>query len=215
MKNIATKLANYLLEIKAVKLSPENPFTWASGLKSPIYCDNRQILSYPEIRNFVKESFATVIKENFPDAEYIAGVATGAIAVGVLTADLLGLPFVYVRPKAKDHGLKNQIEGKIEAGKKVVVVEDLVSTGKSSLEAVKALKEAEAEVLGMVSIFTYGLEVAKRNFEEAGCKLIPLTNYNILLDEAIKNGYINNTDLESLQTWRKDPENWYELTLKK
>ncbi len=215
MKNISTKLANYLLEIKAVKLSPENPFTWASGLKSPIYCDNRQILSYPEIRNFVKNSFATVIKENFPEAEYIAGVATGAIAVGVLTADLLGIPFVYVRPKAKDHGLKNQIEGKIEAGKKVVVVEDLVSTGKSSLEAVKALREAGSNVLGMVSIFTYGLEVAEKNFDEADCKLIPLTNYNVLLDEAIKNGYINNTDLESLQIWRKDPENWYKITLKK
>jgi orotate phosphoribosyltransferase len=214
MKNIATKLAKYLLEIKAVKLSPESPFTWASGLKSPIYCDNRQILSYPEIRNFVKESFATIIKEHFPNTEYIAGVATGAIAIGVLTADLLELPFVYVRPKAKDHGLKNRIEGKIEPGKNVVVIEDLVSTGKSSLEAVKALREVEANILGMTSIFTYELEIAKQNFEQENCKLIPLTDYNTLLNEAIKEGYINNSDLESLQNWKKDPENWYKTIIK-
>ncbi len=214
MKNTATKLANYLLDIRAVKLSPANPFTWASGIKSPIYCDNRQTLSYPEVRNFLKKAFAEVIRDNYPGAEYIAGVATGAIAIGALVADYMQLPFVYVRPKAKDHGLKNRIEGYLPEGKKVVVVEDLVSTGMSSLAAVDALREHGAEVLGMVSIFSYLLPVAQENFEKAGCKLLPLSEYNTLLGEALKAGYIDAGELKILEEWRKDPENWYEKVKK-
>ena len=214
MKNISTKLANYLLKIGAVKLSPSNPFTWTSGIKSPIYCDNRQILSYPEIRTFVKKSFAEIIKTQFPDNEHLAGVATGAIAIGALTADYMNLPFVYVRPKPKDHGLKNQIEGKIDKGTKAVVIEDLVSTGMSSLSAVDALIDAGIEVTGMVSIFTYELPQAKENFERKGIKLVSLTNYNILTEEAVKSGYITKNELGSLKEWRKSPEKWYKSLLK-
>ncbi len=210
MKNTATKLANYLLEIGAVKLSPADPFTWASGIKSPIYCDNRKTLSYPEVRDFLKVAFAEAIEANYPDAEYIAGVATGAIAMGALVADYRQLPFVYVRPKAKDHGLKNRIEGYLPEGKKVVVIEDLVSTGMSSLAAVAALREHGSKVLGMLSIFSYSLSVARKNFEEAGCALLPLSEYDTLLREALRTGYIDAKELEILEAWRKDPENWYE-----
>jgi len=209
MKNSASKLANYLLNIKAVKLQARNPFVWASGIKAPIYCDNRQLLSYPEIRTFLKKSFVEVIKTNFPDVEYIAGVATGAIAIGVLVADVMELPFVYVRPKPKEHGLKSQIEGYLPEGKKVVVIEDLISTGKSSLSAVEALRKNGANVLGMVAIFSYLLPVAEVNFEQANCKLLTLSDYNVLLKEALQLGYIDENELKILEEWRKEPENWW------
>lgn len=202
------KIAAMLLETKAVKLSPEKPFKWSSGWNSPIYCDNRVTLSFPEVRTFIKKSLAKAIKKQFPDAEVIAGVATAGIPQGALVAEALGLPFAYVRPKPKEHGMGNQIEGRIEAGKKVVVIEDLISTGGSSLKAVDALREAGIEVIGMAAIFTYGFKVADKNFEEKGVKLVTLSNYSSLIDEAIQKNYVSADTLESLRKWRRNPEKW-------
>jgi len=208
MKNIESLVAEKLLQINAIKLNPANPFTWASGWKSPIYCDNRKILSYPETRDIVKNEFAALLNEKYKNAEIIAGVATGAIAHGVLVADLLNLPFIYIRSASKTHGLENLIEGELKAGKKVVVIEDLISTGGSSIKAVEAIREKNAEVLGMLAIFSYGFEKAKENFEKANCTLTTLTNYNCLIDIALKTGYIEEKYLESLNQWRMQPELW-------
>ncbi len=208
MSNFEKKTAEYLLQINAIKLQPSNPFTWASGWKSPIYCDNRKTLSFPEIRSFICESFASMITELYPDAGLIAGVATGAIAHGALAADRLGLPFIYVRSGAKEHGLGNQIEGYFEPGQKVVVVEDLISTGGSSLNAVTALRDAGCEVLGMVAIFTYEFKKASDAFAAGKCKLNTLSNYSVLVDTAVKSGYIGQTEVDTLKSWRLDPANW-------
>jgi len=208
MEYLEQKIAQSLLQIKAIKLQPANPFTWASGWKSPIYCDNRKTLSYPEIRDLLKENFAQVVTEKFGKPDFIAGVATGAIAIGALVADALNLPFVYVRPKPKEHGLGNQIEGEIPEGKKVVVIEDLVSTGKSSLKAVEALRNQNIKVIGMVAVFTYGLKIAKDNFKEANVPLKTLSNYNQLIQFALQTGYIKESDLETLNQWRENPEAW-------
>ena len=201
-------MAQHLLRIKAVKLSPLEPFIWASGWRSPIYCDNRKTLSHPEVRAFIRDRFTAIIRENFKDVEMIAGVATGGIAHGVLVAEALDLPFIYVRTGAKGHGLKNQVEGDLSTGRKVVVIEDLISTGGSSLNAVQALRDAGCEVLGMAAIFTYGFDQAKKAFEEAGVKLSTLTSYPVLLDQAIKSGAIAEGDLPKLNEWRIDPANW-------
>ncbi len=206
--NTQKQLAENLLQIKAIKLSPANPFTWASGWKSPIYCDNRKTLSYPEVRNFIKQTFVSLIREYFPEVECIAGVATGAIGIGALVADLLELPFVYVRSKPKDHGLTNLIEGEVVEGRKSVVVEDLISTGRSSLNAVTALREAGMPVLGMVAIFTYDFPVAAERFREAACELHTLTDYHHLLEVAVQTGYVKEQELETLREWRKAPEEW-------
>ena len=208
MNEFAKKTAEYLLQIKAIKLQPSNPFTWASGWKSPIYCDNRKTLSFPEVRTYIRDSFSSMILELYPRAELIAGVATGAIAHGALTADRLGLPFIYVRSEAKEHGLGNQIEGYFEKGQKVVVVEDLISTGGSSLNAVKALRDAGCEVLGMVAIFTYEFKKASEGFEASGCRLDTLSNYSVLVDTALKTGYIGGTEVETLKKWRIAPSEW-------
>jgi orotate phosphoribosyltransferase len=208
MQNIPVKTAEYLLQIKAIKLQPSNPFTWASGWKSPIYCDNRKTLSYPVVRTFIRDSFAEIIKKNYSGAALIAGVATGAIAHGVLVAEKLNLPFVYVRSGAKEHGLGNQIEGYFEHGQQVVIIEDLISTGGSSLGAFKALKEAGCDVLGMAAIFTYEFEKATDAFNAANCKLLTLSNYGTLIASAVKTGYICEQDIETLKRWRTDPENW-------
>ncbi len=208
MENLGKKIAQSLLQIKAIKLQPANHFTWASGWKSPIYCDNRKTLSYPEIRNEIRDGFVKIIKEKYGTPDYIAGVATGAIAIGVLVAEAMDLPFVYVRPKPKEHGLGNMIEGEIEAGKKVVVIEDLISTGRSSLKAVEALRNANIEVLGMVAIFTYGFHISEHNFSNAKVVLSTLSNYEILIKYALESNYIQESDIEALKSWRKDPENW-------
>ena len=208
MENCAKKTAEYLLQIKAIKLQPSNPFTWASGWKSPIYCDNRKTLSFPGVRSFIRDSFADMIRELYPGAEMIAGVATGAIAHGALAADKLGLPFIYVRSGAKEHGLGNQIEGYYEKGQKVVVIEDLISTGGSSLSAVKALREAGCEVLGMVAIFTYEFKKASDGFASEQCKLDTLSNYTALIETAVKTGYIGEAEVETLKKWRVDPSVW-------
>jgi len=202
------KIVEILLQIKAIKLDPANPFTWASGWKSPIYCDNRKTLSFPEVRAFLKADFTRVIREKYPDVELIAGVATGAIAIGVLVAEELGLPFVYVRPKVKDHGLGNQIEGVLQVGQKVVVIEDLISTGNSSLNAVAALREAKTRILGMIAIFSYQFQIAEKNFKEAGVELNTLGNYSVLIEQAEKIGFISPEKSETLKKWRKDPGNW-------
>lgn len=202
------KVAQTLLQIKAIKLSPQNPFTWASGWHSPIYCDNRKILSYVEPRRLVGRAFADVIHRKYPQADLIAGVATGAIAWGLLAAERLDKPFVYVRSSAKEHGLSNQIEGAYEKGQKVVVVEDLISTGGSSLAAVEALRAAGVEVLGMVAIFTYGFPKAEENFQKAGVVLDTLSNYNTLIETAIEDNYVAPDQLETLAAWRKNPETW-------
>ncbi|MFY8188919.1 MAG: orotate phosphoribosyltransferase [Flavobacterium sp.] len=207
-KNTAEKTAELLLQINAIKLNPQTPFTWASGWKSPIYCDNRITLSYPNIRNYIREEFAKNIEKVHGKPEVIAGVATGAIGIGILVAEFMGLPFVYVRPEPKKHGRQNQIEGVIQKGQRVVVVEDLISTGKSSLLAVEALKEAGAQVKGMVAIFTYGFEIAEQNFKEAGVTLNTLSNYQNLLDLAVAKKYISETEFQTLQDWRKSPETW-------
>ena len=204
--NMALQMATFLLQVKAIKLNNEQPFTWASGRKSPIYCDNRITLSYPEIRTFIRQSFVEVINNTWCGIDAIAGVATGGIAQGALVAQELGLPFVYVRSEAKSHGLTNQIEGEIHEGQSVVVIEDLVSTGKSSLIAVNALREKGCNVKGMVAIFTYGLEVAAKNFADAQVELHTLTNYDTLIEVACKEEYIRAADLESLTNWRKNPE---------
>lgn len=208
MKEVARLLAEKLLKISAINLQPENPFTWASGWNSPIYTDNRKTLSYPDIRSFIKIELTRIIMENFADVEAIAGVATGAIAQGALVADEMDLPYAYVRSTPKDHGLENLIEGNVKPGSKVVVVEDLVSTGSSSLKAVKALREAGCEVIGMVALFTYGFPIAQENFEKAHVRLITLSNYNAMLEVALENGFIKPTDIETLGEWRKDPANW-------
>ena len=202
--------AKFLLQIKAVKLNDENPFTWASGRKSPLYCDNRITLSYPEIRTFIRQRFVDLIVEQFGDVDVIAGVATGGIAQGALVAQELGKPFVYVRSEEKKHGLTNQIEGMIKSGQSVVVVEDLVSTGKSSLIAVNALREKGCNVKGMVAIFTYNLAVAKKNFEDADVVLRTLTNYDRLIDVAKEEEYIKASAMDSLAKWRENPEKWSE-----
>jgi len=208
MDNLKSSFASKLLTIKAIKLQPNNPFTWASGWKSPFYCDNRKALSYPEMRNYVKLSLVREVMINFPEAEAVAGVATGAIAQGALVADELCLPFVYVRSKPKDHGLANLIEGELPAGAKVVVVEDLISTGGSSLKAVEALRNAGYEVVGMVASYTYGFPVAQQAFEDANVKLVTLTDYEHVVAEALKTGYIAKEDVELLHEWRKDPAHW-------
>lgn len=197
-----------LLQINAIKLNPANPFTWASGWKSPIYCDNRKTLSYPEVRDQICEGFKQLIAEKYPDVEVIAGVATGAIAHGMLVADRLNLPLVYVRSAPKKHGLENLVEGEIKPGQKVVVVEDLISTGLSSLSAVDALRNAGCEVLGMVAIFTYGFSHAADNFKKSNVNLDTLSNYNELIEFAIDKGFVNKDHLELLKSWRNDPENW-------
>ena len=206
--NQKEKMVSYLLQSNAIKLQPANPFTWASGWKSPIYCDNRKTLSYPDVRSYISDSFVKLIDENFGRPDVIAGVATGAIAQGALVADEMDLPFVYIRSSAKTHGLENLIEGDLRPGQKTVVMEDLVSTGGSSLKAVEAVRLAGAEVTGMVAIFTYGFPVAERNFRKAKCILHTLSDYNTLLDFALKSGILTNDQAEILRTWRQDPENW-------
>jgi orotate phosphoribosyltransferase len=208
MGKFEKKTAEYLLQINAIKLQPSNPFTWASGWKSPIYCDNRKTLSFPEVRSFIGSSFASLIKELYPDAEVIAGVATGAIAHGVLAADRLELPFIYVRSEAKEHGLGNQIEGFFKPGQKVVVIEDLISTGGSSLNAVRALRDAGCVVLGMAAIFTYEFKKATDAFEKENCRLDTLSNYTALVETAVKTGYIGQAEVETLKSWRLDPAGW-------
>ena len=208
MDNQKKEMAAKLLKIKAIKLQPQEPFTWASGWKSPIYCDNRKVNSYPEVRTYVKLRLAQLVLKNFAEAEAVAGVATGAISQGALVADVLGLPFAYVRPKPKDHGMGNQIEGERAAGTKVVVVEDLISTGGSSLKAVEALRQAGVEVLGMVASHTYGFAVAEEAFKEAGVTLYTLTDYEHVISEAAETGYVTEADLELLREWRKNPAEW-------
>ncbi len=208
MSKLEKMTAEKLLRIKAIKLQPSNPFTWASGWKSPIYCDNRKLFSYPAIRNFVKLEMSRIVIEKYPDADAIAGVATGAITPGALVADALGLPFVYVRSTPKDHGLENLIEGELRPNSKVVVIEDLISTGGSSLKAVEAIKRDGSEVVGMVAIFNYGFPLAKENFEKANIELSTLTNYDAVLEQALKIDYIVESDLETLQEWRKAPSKW-------
>jgi orotate phosphoribosyltransferase len=208
MKTLEQVLAKKLLTVRAIKLQPANPFVWASGWKAPIYCDNRKTLSYPDVRNYIKLELARTIIENYETAEALAGVATGAIAQGAMVADTLNLPFVYVRSTPKDHGLENLIEGDLKPGIKVVVVEDLISTGGSSLKAVEAIRNAGCHVVGMVAIFTYGFPVAAERFKEAKVKLTTLCNYDAVLDEALKTDYIDEAEIKTLQEWRKDPAKW-------
>ncbi len=207
-KEIARKTAEVLLQINAIKLSPSEPFTWASGWKSPIYCDNRIILSFPPIRNYIRESMGKEIEKLYGKPDAIAGVATGAIGIGILVAEYMGLPFIYVRPEAKGHGRQNQIEGFIQNGQNVVVVEDLISTGKSSLNAVKALKEAEVHVKGMVAIFSYGFDIATENFKKENIALHTLSNYESLLEQALATNYISQKELETLSVWNSNPSVW-------
>lgn len=205
---IAKQTAHLLLQIKAIKLNSENFFQWASGWNSPIYCDNRLILSFPAIRNYVKEQLVKIIEDKYGKPDVIAGVATGAIGLGMLVADEMGLPFVYVRPEPKKHGKQNQVEGFIEKGAHVVVIEDLISTGKSSLMAVEALRELNVNIKGMLAVFTYGFDIAINNFKEAEVELTTLSNYNILIDEAIKKGYVDDKEIDTLKQWAKAPELW-------
>lgn len=208
MNTLETIFAAKLLDVKAIKLQPDAPFTWASGWKSPFYCDNRKTLSFPALRSFVKIELARLIMEQFPEADAVAGVATGAIAQGALVADELGLPFAYVRSKPKDHGLANLIEGELPTGAKVVVVEDLISTGGSSLKAVEALRNAGFKVVGMVASYTYGFDVAKQAFEDAKVQLLTLTNYEAVLEAALQTGYISNDQIPTLNEWRSNPSEW-------
>jgi orotate phosphoribosyltransferase len=207
-KDTAKKTAELLLQIKAIKLQPNEPFTWASGWKSPIYCDNRTTLSFPTIRNYIREKLAQIIEEEYGKPDVIAGVATGAIAIGVLVAQHLNVPFIYVRPEPKSHGRKNQVEGLLEKNQKVVVVEDLISTGKSSLNAVKALKEEGAIVKGMVAIFSYGFDIADENFKKEHVKLTTLSDYDNLLEQTFDSNYISEKELETLKQWRENPAEW-------
>ena len=207
-KDRALKVAEFLLQIKAVKLQPTAPFTWASGWKSPIYCDNRKTLSHPSIRTHIRQGYVEAILEKFGKPECIAGVATGGIAQGALVAQELGVPFIYVRSSAKGHGLGNQIEGHFEPGQRVIVIEDLISTGGSSLTAVEALREAGCDVKGLVAIFTYGFDVAQRNFKAADCPFVTLTDYDHLIDQALKLEYISDSDVKSLKEWKSAPETW-------
>lgn len=208
MESTQIEVTRKLLEINTIKIQPDNPFTWASGWKSPIYCDNRKTLSYPETRSFIRDSFVSLIKEKYPEAEVIAGVATGAIAIGALVADELGLPFIYVRSKPKGHGLENLIEGDLKPFQKVVIVEDLVSTGISSLKAAEAVNNFGGDVVGMVSIFTYNFPHAKDNFDKAGIELTSLSRYQTLIDLSLQLGEISEDQVESLMEWREDPANW-------
>ena len=204
----AKQIANHLLQIKAIILQPSNPFTWASGWKSPIYCDNRKTLSFPNIRTHIRMKICEIIKEKYPHVNVIAGVATGGIAIGCLVAEELGLPFVYVRSSNKEHGKKNLIEGYYDSGQSVVVIEDLISSGKSSLAAVKALKKEGLNIKGLISIFTYSFDEADKNFKKQNCEKTSLCDYQTLIDEALKSNYIDNKDLEVLEQWRKNPKNW-------
>ena len=206
--NYKSQTAELLLKLKAIKLNPDDPFTWTSGWKSPIYCDNRILLSDPKSRNIIANYFSEIIKNKYDDVEVIAGVATGAIGIGILVAQKLNLPFIYVRPEAKKHGRKNQIEGKISENQKIVVIEDLISTGKSSLNAVKALRESNLEGMGMVAIFTYGFNKSIENFEKDKVNLITLSDYNELVKKAIDIKYISENDSDTLKKWNEDPENW-------
>jgi len=208
MSDVSKLIAQSLLKVNAIKLQPSNPFTWASGWKSPIYCDNRVTLSYHDVRTLVRDEFVKVVKKEFPEAEIIAGVATGAIAQGALVADAMAKPFIYIRSAAKGHGMENLIEGEVKAGQKVVVIEDLISTGGSSLKAVEALRAAGCEVLGMVAIFSYGFQTAIDNFEKANVNLLTLSNYNALAELALETKYINEEQFEALKQWRVDPANW-------
>ena len=208
MKEIRLQFAKKLMDIEAIKLQPNDPFTWASGWKSPIYTDNRKTLSYPAVRSFVKLELCHTILEQFPEAEAVAGVATGAIAQGALVAEQLGLPYAYVRPKPKDHGMGNQVEGMLPKGAKVVVVEDLISTGGSSLKAVEALRQYGVEVIGMVASFTYGFPVAEEAFREAGVRLVTLSDYNAVIEEAAVTGYIKDDEKQVLAEWRQSPSTW-------
>ena len=208
MNNLKKEFAKKLLAVKAIKLQPNDPFTWASGWKSPFYCDNRKTLSFPELRTFVKLELTHAVLEYFPDAEAVAGVATGAIAQGALVADALNLPFAYVRSKPKDHGLENLIEGELKQGMKVVVVEDLISTGGSSLKAVEAIRKYGCEVVGMVASYTYGFDVAEKAFADAGVKLVTLTDYEHVVATALETGYIAENDIQLLNDWRKNPTGW-------
>lgn len=207
-KDRALKVAEFLLQIKAVKLQPSQPFTWASGWSSPIYCDNRKTLSFPAIRTHIRQGYAEAILEKFGKPDVIAGVATGGIAQGALVAQELGIPFIYVRSSAKGHGLGNQIEGHFEKGQKVIVIEDLISTGGSSLVAVEALREAGCEVKGLIAIFTYGFDIAAENFKAADCPFVTLTDYDHLIDQALKLEYINEADVQSLKKWKNSPSTW-------
>lgn len=207
-KEIAKKTAELLLQINAIKLKPQEPFTWASGWKSPIYCDNRVVLSYPEIRNFVREHMARQIEDLYGRPDVIAGVATGAIGIGMLVADYMNLPFVYIRPEAKKHGRQNQIEGQFEEGQSVVIIEDLISTGMSSLKAVDALQNAEANIKGMLAIFSYGFDVSKENFKQKDIELHTLSDYDHLIEQAQDTRYVNEEQAEALKEWRKSPSTW-------
>ena len=209
----ALKVAEFLLQIKAIQLSPEHPFTWASGLKSPIYCDNRKTLSYPEVRRYIREAFVATIRESYGEPEVIAGVATGGIAIGALVAEEMNLPFIYVRSEPKKHGLGNQVEGVLLPCQRVVVIEDLISTGSSSLNAVAALREQQADIVGMVAIFTYGFKKAVNNFSEANCPLQTLSNYNALLEQAVKSNYVTSAQQQALINWAESPEVWSEQFL--
>ena len=204
----ALKVAEFLLQIEAIKLSPENPFTWASGLRSPIYCDNRKTLSFPEVRAFVRDAFVTSIRESFPNTEVIAGVATGGIAIGALVAEAMNLPFIYVRSEAKKHGLGNQVEGVLKTGQRVMVIEDLISTGSSSLTAVEVLRQTQANVIGMAAIFTYGFAKASERFAGANCSITTLSNYDTLLEQASNSGYITPQQKTALSDWKSNPEEW-------
>ncbi len=206
--DIALKIAEYLLQIKAIKLQPAKPFTWASGWKSPIYCDNRVALSYPKIRTYIRQQLVKAIEEKYGKPDVIVAVATGAIAQGALVAEAMGLPLVYVRPVPKEHGMGNQIEGELKANQSVVVIEDLVSTGKSSLQVVELLHKSGCEVKGMVSIFNYGFKNASDSFKKAKCPLVSLCSYDALLQQAVETNYITDKDLETLQAWRENPEAW-------
>ncbi|MDE6444655.1 MAG: orotate phosphoribosyltransferase [Muribaculaceae bacterium] len=214
MKKPERILAEKLLQISAIKLQPQNPFVWASGWNSPIYTDNRRILSYPDIRNFIKVEFARVILEHFPDVEVIAGVATGAIAIGAIVADILGLPYVYVRATPKDHGLENLIEGNLKPGKKVVVIEDLVSTGGSSLKTVEILQTYGGEVIGMTCLFNYQFPMAVKRFHEANINLVALCNYSTMLEVAEETSYLSPSEADQLREWREDPADWVPASMK-
>lgn len=208
MESVQIEVTKKLLEINTIKIQPTNPFTWASGWKSPIYCDNRKILSYPKTRTYIRDRFVDVVREKYPEAEVIAGVATGAIAIGALVADVLGLPFIYIRSKPKGHGLENLIEGDLNPDQKVVVIEDLVSTGISSLNAAEAVTNYGADVIGMVAIFTYNFPHAIDNFKKAGIELTTLSQYPILIDTAVEIGEVTKDQVETLMKWREDPANW-------
>jgi len=208
MESMQVEVAQLLLQINTIKVQPTLPFTWASGWKSPIYCDNRKILSYPHARSIIRDRFVEVIKQQYPEAEVIAGVATGAIAHGALVAEKLGLPFIYVRSEPKSHGLENLIEGDLGVGQKVVIVEDLVSTGGSSLKAANAVSDFGGEVLGMVAIFTYEFPQAQNNFAKAGLTLTTLSRYQVLIEQALKMGRVTEDEIQKLMLWREDPASW-------